>query len=176
MEGSIETSDVLLNRGLNGYGYGVGNFGGDGSAVKEAVRGNRDISLIDSVNKASRDSFMTSQLSQADDNIINAINTGNQFLTDRISGQSIDFKFANITAQLASAERLAFANQASIDRQLHAMELKQTECCCELRAGQSAINAKLDAAATVSGKDAEIQRLNMQLLMHGHGNGNSTTK
>lgn len=173
MDGSIETSDVLLNRGLNGYGFDRGNFAGDGSVVRESVRGNRDLSLLESVNKGTRDQFLSNQLSRASDSIVDALSTGNQFLTDRIAGQSIDFKFANVTAQIASLERLAYANQASNERQLHAIQLQQTECCCELRAGQAAINAKLDNAAVVSGKDAEIQRLNMQLMMQsGNGNGN----
>jgi hypothetical protein len=43
MNGTLDTSDVLLNRGLNGFIGNHDNFIGDGSAVKEAVRGNRDL-------------------------------------------------------------------------------------------------------------------------------------
>jgi len=48
MEGAIDTSDVILNRGLNGgYGYGQnGNFGNDGSVTNANVNANRDINSM----------------------------------------------------------------------------------------------------------------------------------
>ena len=150
----IDTGSVLANRGLNGfYGYGGhGNFAGDGSAVNANVVANRDAGIIDSVNSAS----------------------SNQFLSDRIWSQSIDAKFAAVTADFASMERLAFAQQAETQRQLHAMDLKQTECCCELKAGQASILAKLDADRAES-LAAENNRLTMQIaISNGRGNaGNS---
>lgn len=188
MNGNLDTSDVLLNRGLNGgYGYGGlnhGNFAGDGSAVKEGIRGNRDIQLLESVNSGAQTSSLANQLRAHNSTIQNDINVGNNFLTDRIASQGLDFKFANITAQLASAERLAFANQtallsemnanaASTQRemnanqiatmtQLHAIDVKQTECCCKLEAGQAAILAKIDAQALADLRDAN-SRMNTEI-------------
>ena len=172
MNGNLDTSDVLLNRGLNG-GYGHGNFIGDGSAVKEGVRGNRDIQLLEGVNASSRDASLSNQLRAHNSTIQNDINIGNNFLSDRIAAQGLDFKFANISDQLASAERLAFANAASVQRemnanqmttitQLHAMDLKQAECCCKLEAGQAAIIAKLDAQAVADLRDANA-RMNTEI-------------
>ena len=174
MNGNLDTSDVLLNRGLNGgYGYGHGNFQGDGSAVKEGVRGNRDIQLLESVNGSAQSASLSNQIRAHNSTIQNDIAVGNNFLTDRIAAQGLDFKFANITDQLASAERLAFANAASVQRemnanqiatitQLHAIDLKQTECCCKLEAGQAAIIAKLDAQSLADLRDANA-RMNTEI-------------
>ena len=153
MNGNLDTSDVLLNRGLNGgyggyaqgsMGNGHGNFPGDGSAVKEGVRGNRDIQLLESVNGSAQSAALANQIRQH-----------------------------NISDQLASAERLAFANAASVQRemnanqiatitQLHAIDLKQTECCCKLEAGQASILAKLDAQALADLRDSNA-RMNTEI-------------
>lgn len=191
MDTGINTYDVgtlagLRGVGVGGYGYGnQGNFLGDGSAIKEAVRGNRDIDLLDAVNRGTSDQFLSQKITDGDANIARTVNLGNQFLTDRITNQGLDFKFANITDRLSSAERLAFANQASLERemnanqvatiaQLHAMDLKQTECCCELKASNAAILAKLDAdRANVA--ENEVNNLRFQLNMvnnQGRGQGN----
>lgn len=178
----IETGSVLANRGLNlGYGYG-GNFAGDGSAVKEAVRGNRDLSLLESVNRTAADQAISDRITDGHASLNSQINMGNEFLTDRINAQGIDSKFANITAQLASmertniasfasAERLAFSNQQTTMAQLHAMDIKQTECCCELKAGQAAIIAKLDADRA-SAAEAENQNLRLQIQINNQSRGN----
>ena len=165
----IDPGSVLTNRGLNGYGFGMnGNFAGDGSAVKEGVRGNRDIQLLESVNGNARGAALANQLNQHNEASMHAMTTGHDFITDRIASLGMDSKFSVITSQFASvtaelasierasiaaaasAERLAFSNQSATLAQLHSMDIKQTECCCELRAGQAAINAKLDSQAAVS--------------------------
>lgn len=177
--GGINTYDVgtlagLRGVGTGGYGYGnQGNFLGDGSAVKEAVRGNRDIDLLDAVNRGTSDQFLSQKITDGDAAVVSTVNMGNQFLTDRINAQGIDAKFANVTERLASAERIAFANQASLERemnanqaaaiaQLHTMDVKQTECCCELKAGQAAILAKLDADRANAAEN-EVNNLRLQL-------------
>lgn len=182
----IDPGSVLTNRGLNGYGYGFGaaghgNFAGDGSAVKEGIRGNRDIQLLDSVNANATQNFLSSQVRQHNDSIQHDISVGNNFLTDRINAQGIDFKFASLTAEhaslerqmiaaSASVERLAFSNQAALISQLHAMDLKQTECCCELKAGQAAIAAKLDAdRAAATERENDNLRLQIQIINQGRG-------
>lgn len=183
MDGGIDSTSVLTNRGLNGYGYGFGNgnFGGDGSAVKESVRGNRDIALLESVNRASSDNFLSDRVADGHRNIENSVSRGNEFLTDRINATGIDAKFQFLSAEHASLERLMFANDASNERrsnanqlatmtQLHAMDLKQTECCCELRAGQASIMAKLDADRAASAeRDNDNLRLQIQIINQGRG-------
>lgn len=197
MNGNLDTADVLLNRGLNGgYGYGNnGNFLGDGSAVKEGVRGNRDIQMLEGVNANARDASLSNQIRANTSSLQHDINVGNNFLTDRIFSQGLDFKFANITDRLASAERIAFANQSTLLQemnanaaaaqrernanqiatltQLHAMEIKQAECCCKLEAGQAAIIAKLDAQAVAELRDANA-RMNTEIQIRNNvrqGNG-----
>lgn len=172
----IDPSSVIANRGLNlGYGYGAfnqGNFGGDGSAINANVRGNRDLSLLESVNSGTRDQFLSAQIRQHNDAITDTINMNNQFTTDRIAAQGLDFKFANITAQHAALERLMFANQAATDRRMSDIDLKLTECCCELKAGQAAILAKLDADRATAAQN-EVNILRIQLANQSNGPGNS---
>lgn len=165
-------------RGVGGYGYGYanqGNFLGDGSAVKEAVRGNRDIDLLEAVNRTNSDQFLSDRVTDSNRSLSAQINMGNEFLTDRIASQGLDFKFQNISDQLASSERLAIANQAALERamnanqaavvaQLHAIDLKQTECCCELKAGQAAILANQEAARLADAQN-ENNILRTQILI-----------
>ena len=182
----IEAGSVLANRGLN-YGYGYqgfnqGNFAGDGSAVKEGIRGNRDIALLDSVNANATQNFLSSQIRQHNDSVQHDISVGNNFITDRIAAQGIDAKFATLTAEHASLERTMIANAANVQRemnanqaatmaQLHAMDLKQTECCCELKAGQASILAKLDADRANAAEN-EVNNLRFQLNIANQSRGN----
>ena len=187
----IEAGSVLANRGLNmgygygngGYGNGHGNFPGDGSAVKEAVRGNRDLSLLESVNRTAADQAISDRITDGHSTLKDSIITGNQFLTDRVNAQGIDAKFANVTAELASQERVMIAGFASAERtantnqlatmaQLHAMDIKQTECCCELKAGQAAISAKLDADRAAAA-ESEVNNLRLQIQINNQSRGNS---
>lgn len=171
---NLDTSDVLLNRGLNGYGYGnnLGNFSGDGSAVKEAVRGNRDISLLESVNQGTRDQFVSSQIRQHNDNISDRLDNSQNFLSSQIRDQSLEFRFANITQQHASLERQMIANQQSLIAALHLQDLKQVECCCELKSGQATIIANQESAR-LAAAEAENQNLRTQIMINNQaGNGN----
>lgn len=138
---------VIANRGLNfagPYGYsGHGNFLGDGSAINSNVVANRDLGTVAAINSVTRDGFLSDQ-----------IRSGHTALAEQINGNSINDKFAAldraVLAGNASAERLALANQATTMAQLHAMDVKQTECCCELKASVAAISAKLDADRVVT--------------------------
>lgn len=150
--GEINSADVLLNRGLNGNYAGFGAvgftpFAGDGSAVNANVRGNRDISLLESVNRTGMDA----QLS-------NTIVRGNEFLTDRINQQFTADRFNTL-------ERLLFNQQTAVQQQLFSIQNKQTECCCETLAGIAQLNAKVDGLQALNAKDAEITRLQTELLV-----------
>lgn len=175
MSGTLDTADVLLNRGLNGgyYGYGIanqGNFLGDGSAVKEAVRGNRDLDLLESVNAGTRDQFLSAQIRQHNDNVSDRLDMSQDFLSNQIRDQSLEFRFANITQQHASLERQMIANQQALVAALHAQDLKQVECCCELKAGQATIIANQEAAR-LAAAEAENANLRTQILINqGRGN------
>lgn len=154
--GQIDSSDVLLNRGLNGSFAGFGAvgftpFSGDGSAVNANVRGNRDIALLEGVNR-----------NAADMGITNTIVRGNEFLTDRINQQFMNERFSSL-------ERLLFANHNDAERRLQDIQLKQVECCCELRAAIAAVDTKVDNLQSLNAKDAEIALLRTQLLFGQNG-------
>lgn len=182
MEGSMADA-VIANRGLNfatpyGAGYG-GNFHGDGSAINANVNANRDLGIVNGINENSRDLLLANQIDRGHTAITDNINTSNQFLSDRIWSQGIDSKFAQVTAQFASAERLAYANAANVQRemntnqiatmaQLHAMDLKQTECCCKLEAGQAAILAKIESDKAEAATN-EVNNLRLQLNIVNQG-------
>lgn len=168
MNGNLDTSDVLLNRGLNGFYGGSGNFLGDGSAVKEAVRGNRDIALLDSVNEGTRDQFLTNQIDRGNMSINSRISDGQDFLSTQIRDNGLEFRFANITSQFATLERQMVANQATLVAQLHAADLKAVECCCELKAGQATIIANQESAR-LAAAEAENQNLRTQILINNQG-------
>ena len=185
MEG-VNVQDVGTLAGLRGIGgYGYGNFQGDGSAVNANVVANRDLGVVGAINSANADQFLSDRITDGDRALTTTIASGNQFLTDRINSQHIDSHFDNVSRELASAERLAFANQAAMlaiitankadtDRQLHSMELKQVECCCELKAGQATIIAKLDSDRAAAA-ETEVNNLRIQLQINqqgGRGNQN----
>lgn len=178
----IQNSDVatlsLLGRGT-GYGYGGlgeyagATFQGDGSAVKEGIRGNRDLALLESVNKATADQFLSSQLRQHDSNISDRISRGQDFLASKISDQGVEFRFANITAQFAALERQMIANQQAVTAMLHAQDLKQVECCCELKAGQATIIANQEAARLAAAEAENISLRTQIMINNSNGNGRS---
>ena len=65
------------------------------------------------------------------------------------------------------------ANQAALVAQLHAQDLKQVECCCELKAGQATIIANQEAHRLATA-ESENQSLRLQLAMSNQGGpGNS---
>lgn len=131
--------------GFGGYGYGLpnGNFGGDGSAVKEGVRGNRDISLLESINRSTSDQFLSNKITDGNANLTATITRGDNFLSEQIRERSISDRFNSL-------ERLMFSNQNDTQRDIQAVALKQAECCCELRAGQASILAEIKCNREVS--------------------------
>lgn len=160
MYDGIDSGSVLLNRGLNGFYGNQGNFVGDGSAVKEAVRGNRDIALLESVNANGRTTDISNQIRQHNESIQDNINLNNQFLTDRINQQAVNERFS-------SMERLLFAqqNDAQRDRTEILRAVDSVKCCCE------ANSAKIDSLAALNAKDLEITKLQLQLAQSNNGPG-----
>lgn len=180
---SVETGlvgDSILSRAAYGGGYGRGgyngNFSQDGSVINANVEANRSISLTDQINRTTTDAFLSNKIGRGNDSIENQISRGQDSLSAQFQRNHTDSHFDNITAQFASLERSNIAAKADTDRQLHAMELKQVECCCELRAGQAAINAKLETqgevAAAVAAARSEA-RLEALIAAGNRGPGNS---
>lgn len=150
--GTLNTADVLLNRGLNGFGFGHGigfngNFLGDGSAVNANTLGNRDLFQTEAINRTTSDRFLSNQ-----------IDRGNNFLTDRINQQFINERFSTL-------ERQQLANQADTQRDIAAVQLKLTDCCCKLEAGQASILAKLDAQALNQAQQDNLNLRNQITIM-----------
>ncbi len=170
--GGVGTYDVGTLAGLRGIGFGAygygnqGNFLGDGSAVKEAVRGNRDLDLLESVNRTAADQALSDRITTGNQLLSSQINMGNEFLTDRIASQALNDRFATLERQLA-------ANAASAEREFRTLDVKLTECCCELKAGQATIIANQEAAR-LAAAEAENQTLRMQIAINNQGSqGNS---
>ena len=162
MDNGVNVTDagtLAALRGVAGYG---GNFHGDGSAINANVVANRDIGVMGAIDRASSDQFISDRITSGHASIRDSINQSNQFLSDRIWSQGIDARFAQVTAEFASAERVAFANKADTDRELKAIQLKQVECCCETKAGLAAIQAKLDSDRA-SAAESEVNNLRLQL-------------
>lgn len=158
----IDTGSVLANRGLNGgFGFGFGNFSGDGSAVNANVTANRDLGVMNAINNNTSDQFLSNQISGGFRNVADNISLSSNFISDRIAAQSLNDRFATI-------ERTLAADQASTQRQLFSLDNKLTECCCKLEAGQAAIVAKLDAQALAEAQ-SENQRLQLQVMINNQG-------
>lgn len=173
MDNGVGTYDVgtlagLRGIGFGGYGYGLaanGNFLGDGSAVKEAVRGNRDIDLLESVNRSTTDQFLSQKITDGNAALTSTINMGDRFLSEQMRERSIADGFASIQRQL-------FAFQGDNQRDIANLNTKVTECCCKLEAGQAAIEAKLDAQALQAAQN-ENMNLRIQLTqVQGQSQGN----
>lgn len=168
-DSTYDAAHVLMNRGLNhaygyGYGGGVGNFGGDGSAVKESVRGNRDLALLESVNRTSTDAALSAQIERGDANIRDLVNTENQATRDLIQLNTLNDRFASI-------ERMMNANQADTQRDISGLTKSFAECCCELKAGQASITAKLDAQALQAAQNEAAQLRQQIVIMQGQAQG-----
>ena len=176
MENGVNVTDVGTLAGLRavgGYGYGgQGNFLGDGSAVKEAVRGNRDIALLEGVNSNAAAASLSNQIRQHNDSISDRIASSENFISTQVRDSSLEFRFSNITAQHAAIERLITANDQRATAAQHALDLKLTECCCELKAGQATIIANRESAR-LQAAQAENANLRTQIMINNQSRGNS---
>lgn len=165
MDNGVGVTDVGVLaglRGVGGYGYGgQGNFVGDGSAVKASVRANTDLALLDAVTSGTRDQFASNQIDRGNSNIVDNVNMGHRSLSDQLREQSSEFRFASI-------ERTMIANQQATVALLHAADLKATECCCELKAGQATIIANQESAR-LAAAEAENQNLRLQIAINNQG-------
>lgn len=129
---NLDTSDVLLNRGLNGY-YGAGargyngNFTYDGSVVNANLLSNRDFANIGH-NSISR------QISDnADRN------------RDIAETQARDSQFAGIISNNTDQTRFITAELNQLGREMAATARDAAKCCCEAKLLAVENQAKTDA-------------------------------
>jgi len=152
--GAINPSEIAtlsLLGGVNrtGYAYNDKEYGSD-SAIRADVVANRDMSQVDSINRSNENRSLSNQIDRS-----------NQFLTDRINAQSIDFRFADVNRSFQDQARQMFSFQ--LDQQRANADLARAVaenlCCCE-KNGQ-----KLESIVQLNDKDREIQTLQLQLAM-----------
>ncbi len=144
--GSLNSSEVatlalLQSRGFGGGGYGVGggygyggvngHFAADGSVINTNVGVNREFG------KVQTDRIVDNQMSNAD-----RITDAQKFVADIAGENRISDKFADQNLALATA-------LSGIDRRFSDLSLQINQCCCDLKAGQATIEAKVDSAESV---------------------------
>jgi hypothetical protein len=155
MNGSLDTSDVLLNRGLNG-GYGFGGHGGsygrefanDGS---NAVRIGASEKLSAQAHEFNRDSASNShdslsqQISdQADRN--RDLATAQAANAANISARDLDTQIAlSLSQQIARGEDNQNNNFNMLAREAAANAREAAKCCCEAKVLAVQNQAKTDA-------------------------------
>lgn len=150
----VNVTDAGTLAALRGVGFG--GYGGgqiynpivqDGSAVKEAVTANRDISLAETINRSSADLAIGSRLTDAISSNLNASASIERQIAERATAD----RFASLERQM---------NQQAIDAQRDradlAMSVKDVLCCCE------ANGVKIDNLAALNAKDLQLQTLQMQ--------------
>lgn len=156
----IGNNDVATLSLLGNTGYGAyanhGNFSYDGSVINANVKGNQEFFA------AATERVIDNQKAAAD------MNTAIQ---DQIARTAAEFREADRFSGLTA---LLFNQFNQIDRRFADQALSAQECCCELKAGQASIIAKLDQQTAIANAVANAEqniKLN-QLLARGNGNGN----
>lgn len=120
------TLALLGNGGYGGHYNNYGNFAHDGSVLNAKLDRN------------------LSQGERAVDRVVDNQNTHFDELRDN-QRQAQDFAVETRHAdRSANLDRMLYNQFNQIDRRFSAMELRNQECCCELKAGQASILAKLD--------------------------------
>lgn len=141
MESGVSTTDVGVLAGLyggisggrGGYGGYGGGYGGGGSqygnhsAIRADVKANRDIDMIEAINKNTTDGFLQTQ-----------IVSGNANLSDKVDTEASNRRFSDLQSQIGG---MVGSLQAELSRQA----LAAAECCCENRVAAAKAEAKLDS-------------------------------
>lgn len=160
----LNVADAGTLAAIRGVGYGgYGGYGnrhdyGAESAIRADVVANRDLAQVDNITRSNENRFLSSQMDR-----------GNQFLTDRINAQSIDFRFADVNRSFQDQNRQIFNFQLDQQRANAdiARAVAENKCCCER------LEQKVDSLQIVAAKDLQIQTLQLQLdrcLASGLGN------
>jgi hypothetical protein len=130
---NLDTSDVLLNRGLNGYYGGAGrhgyngNFTYDGSVINSKLEGNRDIITLGHTG-------ISQQISDnADRN------------RDISRTQQSDGHFTGIIGKIDDQTRFFTTEINLLAREQAANARAVAECCCETKLLLAENQAKTDA-------------------------------
>lgn len=144
--GSLNSSEVatlalLQSRGFGGAGYGVGSgypcggvnghFASDGSVINANIEANREFAHQNVTR------VVDNQKANAD-----RITDAQKFVAELATENRISDKFADQNLALATAI-------SQIDRRFSDMSLQINQCCCDLKAGQATIEAKIDSAEAV---------------------------
>lgn len=138
-----------------GYGYGKAHDYGAESAIRADVVANRDMAQVDNINRANESQFLSNQVSR-----------GNQFLTERINDQSINFRFADQSRNFQDLQRQMFNFQLDQQRANAdiAKSVADNKCCCER------VEQRVESLQDLNAKDLQIQTLQLQLAQCQQGN------
>ena len=153
-----EIATLSLLGGVNrGYHYSDKEYGNE-SAIRADTVANRDMQQVSDINRSNENRSLSNQIDRS-----------NQFLTDRINAQSIDFRFADQSRQNQDMQRQLFTMQLEQQRANAdiARAVAENKCCCEKNA------QKLDSLVDLQDRDREIQTLQLKLAMVTNGPGNS---
>lgn len=151
----LNTYDVGTLAGIRGVGFGHGGYYqgnrhdyGAESAIRADVVANRDMAQVDNINRANESQFLSNQ-----------VNRGNQFLTERINDQSINFRFADVNRSFQDQQRQIFNFQLDQQRANAdiARAIADNKCCCER------VEQRVESLQSLNAKDLQIQTLQLQL-------------
>jgi hypothetical protein len=126
--GAINPSEIAtlsLLGGVNRGSYHNGKGYGEESAIRADVVANRDMSQVSDINRSNENRSISNQIDRS-----------NQFLTDRINAQSIDFRFADVNRSFQDQNRQIFNFQLDQQRANAdiARAVAENKCCCEKNA------------------------------------------
>ena len=130
---NLDTSDVLLNRGLNGYyggggqrGYN-GNFTYDGSVTNANLKANREFTNL------GHTSLSQQIADNADRN------------RDIAETQARDSQFTNIISNNTDQTRFITSELNQLGREINENSRAAANCCCEAKVQAAENQAKTDA-------------------------------
>jgi hypothetical protein len=192
-DSNFNSADVLMNRGLNGYGYGGGRSGGygnghgnlpgDGSAVNANVVANRDIGLTSQIASNAAAISLSDQISAAntagqssqdrsDRFLASQMNSQHDTLSRQISDNRVEDRFNAIAAAASAAHIATLAeisrnNLASVERDADTKTLI-AKCCCEQEKAHAAIIANQENHRLATA-ESENQALRTQILINNQG-------
>ncbi len=195
-DSNFNSADVLMNRGLNGYGYGGGRSGGygnghgnlpgDGSAVNANVVANRDIGLTSSLAGNASAIALSDQIATAsttgqasqdrsDRFLASQMNSQHDTLSRQLSDNRVEDRFNSLLATITSNDKAAAAelsrnNLAAAERDADTKALI-ARCCCDQEKAHAAIIANQEASR-LAAAEAEVNALRIQIQINNQSRGN----
>lgn len=162
-------------KGVAGYGYGHGNFVGDGSAVNANVVAQRDLSLQTEISAGTERQFLNNQINRVQNDLSSQVERGHTTLSRQISDNRFDTRINEVIAGMTANDKAMLqiinANATASMQRDFDLSKQIAECCCKLESGQATIIANQESArANAAAAEAAALRV---IVNNGIGNGNS---